>query len=129
MIFAFTKTSDPVKIDVNKFVEYLNSLKNGVYEIKIKRQESKRSKRQNKYIHGVVCKYISAETGQDPDSVYEFLKLKFNYKIIIIKGIEHKVGKSIAGLSTSRFEEICAKARMWALEDLGITIPKPNEKI
>jgi hypothetical protein len=127
--FTFEKNDKQVDIDAQKLNRYIASLPSGVYTIKIKKMYSQRTTRQNKYIHGVLVKMIAGHTGQDHDSVYDFLKSEFNSKSVIMNEKEIKMPQSIAELSTVDFEDVCRRARMWALEYLDLIIPEPNEKI
>ena len=129
MTFTFQKDEKSIDIDSQKLNQYIKSLPSGVYTIKIKKMYSQRSDRQNRYIHGVLVKMIADHTGQDHDSVYDFLKSEFNSKFVIMNGKEIKLPQSIAELSTVDFEDVCRRARMWALEYLDLIIPEPNEKI
>lgn len=111
-----------------KLFEYLKTL-NSVYKIEIKKDKNKRSYSQNRYYHGIVVKLIAEDTGHFPDEMHEILKTMFlQYDAIIEKtGVVVRIAKSTTELNTAEFEEYLEKCRIFALTDLGIRIPLPNE--
>ncbi len=107
--------------------KHLKSL-GDVGEAIFRKSKSKRSKNQNDYYHGVVIKILSDETGNDPETIHEFIKLKF---IPVYAKLKYTGGNLVGGsttkLSVKEFEELMEKVRAWALMDEGIVIPLPNE--
>lgn len=88
-----------------------------------------RSNPQNSYYWGVVIELISEHTGFTLDEVHEILKHKFLAKRVFIKSAQEYVDitKSTTILSTVEMEEFLSQIRRWAVIDLGISIPEPNE--
>ena len=92
-------------------------------KVEVKRALSQRSTSQNRYYWGVIVKMIAEYTGHEPDEVHSFLKLKH-----LRRGdgvIEWT--RSTTELDTAEFEAYCEKCRLWALNELNINIPLPNE--
>jgi len=113
-----------------KLFKYLKTLEN-VYKLEIKRDKDKRSYSQNRYYHGVVVKMLGDELGNFPTEMHEILKSLFlQYDAVIGKtGEVVRVVKSTTELTTIEFEEYLEKCRIFALTNLGIRIPLPNECI
>jgi len=66
---------------------YLSKLGDNEIEVSIEKWKDQRSMQQNRYYWSVVVKIISNDTGNDPETVHEFLKAKFLTKReTIIKG-------------------------------------------
>jgi hypothetical protein len=116
-------------IDKGKLYDVLKTLKKTKYSISIKQHREVRSMSQNKYYWGVVIKIISNETGFYEDEVHEILKKKFNQKIKAMRqtGEEFLIGGSTTELDTLHFEEYLNKIKIWAIQELDIYIPDPNQ--
>lgn len=113
--------------DKNGFSEYVSALPNDNLELILRVAKSRRSLNQNSYYWGVVVKILSDETGNDPESIHEFIKLKFNPKFVTVGNEQALIGGSTANLSTKDFEEKMEEIRAWAAIELNINIPEPNE--
>lgn len=82
----------------------------------------KRSIDYNKYYWGCIIEYIIDETGNDPLIVHEVLSSRF------LKVSKQKKLSS-AGLNTKDFRIYTTQCRLWALEQLHIFIPVPENFI
>lgn len=88
-----------------------------------------RSNNQNRYYWSVVVGTLSNELGYTVEEMHEVLKYKFlPKKEIDIKGEHYTIGTTTK-LKTDEFEKYLEEIRRFALIDLGITIPLPNEII
>ena len=99
---------------VRKWTETLEGLE---IDIIIRKKVNHKTDAQRKYYRGVVVKMISDETGQDGETVHEFLKATF---------LKHMEQPSTSGLSTKEMTEYIEHVRAWSLQDLNIDIPEPN---
>jgi len=91
--------------------------------IKIEEWKRYRSLNQNRYLWGVVYAEISSFTGMSLEEVHEGMKYMF------LVDRENKIPrvKSTTELSTKEFMEFVDKVREFAIFNLGIQIPEPNE--
>lgn len=90
--------------------------------------KDKRSDNQNRYYWGVVLKFIGEELGYFPEDIHEFLKQKLLVgKEITIGDVKFYVPSSSSSLNTTEFEDYLAKVRAWAVQELKLVIPLPNE--
>lgn len=94
-------------------------------KVEIKRALPQRSLQQNRYYWGVVVKMIAEYTGHEPDDVHSFLKYRFLRQS---DGIIEWT-RSTADLDRAEFTEYIEKCRQWALDELNITIPSPDDMI
>lgn len=118
-------------IDRDRLKSALASMGDGPVVVTIARQKSKRSIHANAYYWGVVVKMISDETGQDTESVHEFLKREVNAQHVEMVNkatgevYEAWVGGSTADLNVGDFFSFVERARAWAGQFLGLEIPDP----
>ena len=107
-----------------------------VVELIVRRPRTRRSDRQNAYYWGVVLALISEHTGQPVKAVYDgsgrvaagvhdFLKDKFLSCYDEFRDLE--IVRSTSSLTSAEFEAYLEKIREWANDELGLTIPLPNE--
>ena len=108
--------------DEKGFTEHIKSLDGKFIQLVVRRYRTNRSNNQNKYYWGVVIKILGDELGYMPDEMHEALKWKF-----LRKGGKLETVKSTSSLTTIEFEEYLELIRIWALRDLEIAIPLPNE--
>jgi len=90
----------------------------------IEPESKKRSLNQNSYYHGVVIKILADFSGNDPDDIHEFLRMKFLQEpikndMVTIKRTKH--------LTTIEFEKYMEDIRRWASMEYGCYIPLPGE--
>lgn len=124
-----------LQIDFSKETEkkklfgVLQKLKPVRYSLSIKQWRKRRSVSQNKFYWGVVLDILSKETGFFPDELHDILKKKFNPKVKVLRqtGEEFLIGGTTTEMETLEFENYLESIRTWALTDLDIFIPLPNE--
>jgi len=108
--------------DEKGFTEHIKSLDGKFIQLVVRRYRTNRSNNQNRYYFGIVIKILGDELGYMPDEMHEALKWKF-----LRKGGKLETVKSTSSLTTIEFEEYLELIRIWALRDLEIAIPLPNE--
>ena len=90
-----------------------------------------RSTPENKYYWGVVVEILSDELGYSKNEIHEILKGMFLSDVKFLKtknGVkEARIPKSTTELTTAEFENYLSEIRQWAIMELGILIPEPNE--
>lgn len=87
-----------------------------------------RSTNQSSYYWAVIIKMISDDTGNDPESVHNALKTLFlPREFIQIGEKEVEVAKSTKDLTTVEMETFLTRCRVFAGQELNITLPLPNE--
>ena len=130
MNFVFIALKRKNKLEMSaseefRYKKYLGSLKEGLYDIIIKKHKNKRTLDQNAYYFGVVLSILSDYFGYEVDEMHEEMKLKFNpVKSKINTGL--LVGGSTKKMNTEEFSEYIEKIRRWAAIDYQIEIPDPK---
>ncbi len=117
--------------DKRRLFEVLKSRKPKEYKVSIVENREKRSNPQLAYYFGVVLKIIGQETGYPTTDLHEALKLKFNPSTVVFRanGEEMLVPGTTGKMDTKEFSEYIEQIRTWALTELDILIPDPNEVI
>ena len=116
--------------DEANFRQHISTLK-GIVEITVKNWRSTRSNQQNRYFHGPILDLICEHTGYEKQEMKEILKSYFlkDYKTIkTSKGEE--VFEYIRPTSSLNTEEMCDftdKVRRWAMKNLNVNIPDPDQ--
>lgn len=121
-----TKNDGRLTFDVE--LPYVFSLlANGKYTITIKRANEKRSIPQNDLMWmWFTC--IERETGTPKEDVYMYYCKKFLMKTIQIgERLEHIYNTS-SKLNQEQMSEFLTKIQIDALTELGITLPKPEDR-
>ena len=121
-----TKNEGRLTFDVE--LPYVFSLlANGKYTITIKRANEKRSIPQNDLMWmWLTC--IERETGTPKEDVYMYYCKKFLMKTIQIgERLEHIYNTS-SKLNQEQMSEFLTKIQIDALTELGITLPKPEDR-
>lgn len=113
-------------LDKTLFLQRITELEGKYVEVSISDKKSKRSDRMNRYYWGVVIRYISDETGYEPEELHEYLKEKFLPKRQITLDEQMTVTPSTTELSTDDFQKYIFKITLWAGEFLHLHIPQPN---
>lgn len=113
-------------LNLEKYREYVKSLKDGYYEIVLRRPKKIRSLQQNAYFHGVVVKLMSDETGTDFFEMKDLLKSIFLKKTVVFMGKTYEVVQHSADLDTIDFNNFVKKIQQFGAE-FNINIPDPNE--
>jgi hypothetical protein len=124
-IFEGSVTGGKLSLDDReRFLNYLYSLEGKRVQVRVEKEVRRRSLNQNQYYWGVVLKLIADHIGAETEEIHDALKYQFAAKRFI--------GNLVAPASTKRldtidFEAYLEKVRRWAVEELGVVIPLPNE--
>ena len=121
-----TKNDGRLTFDVE--LPYVFSLlANGKYTITIKRANEKRSIPQNDLMWmWLTC--IERETGTPKDDVYMYYCKKFLMKTIQIGDKLEHIYNTSSKLNQEQMSEFLTKIQVDALTELGITLPKPEDR-
>jgi hypothetical protein len=89
-----------------------------------------RSNAQNKYLWGCVYTILAAETGHTTEEVHEYCKAMFLPRShMMLAGHEVELTKSTTTLSTGEMEDFLQAIRVFAAQELGISVPLPHESL
>lgn len=119
-------------LDRDRLKSALAAMKDGPVTLTIERKKPKRSIEANAYYWSVVVKLIAEDTGQDTESVHEFLKREANAQHVEMVNkatgevYESWVGGSTAALNVGDFYAYVERCRAWAGQFLGLVIPDPQ---
>ena len=121
-----TKNDGRLTFDVE--LPYVFSLlANGKYTITIKRANEKRSIPQNDLMWmWLTC--IERETGTPKEDVYMYYCKKFLMKTIQIGDKLEHIYITSSKLNQEQMSEFLTKIQVDALTELGITLPKPEDR-
>ena len=121
-----TKNEGRLTFDVE--LPYVFSLlANGKYTITIKRANEKRSIPQNDLMWmWLTC--IERETGTPKDDVYMYYCKKFLMKTIQVGNKMERIYNTSSKLNMEQMTEFLNKIQIDALTELGITLPKPEDR-
>lgn len=121
-----TKKDGRLTFDVE--LPYVFSLlANGKYTITIKRANEKRSIPQNDLMWmWLTC--IERETGTPKEDVYMYYCKKFLMKTIQIGDKLEHIYNTSSKLNQEQMSEFLTKIQIDALTELGITLPKPEDR-
>ena len=121
-----TKNDGRLTFDVE--LPYVFSLlANGKYTITIKRANEKRSIPQNDLMWmWLTC--IERETGTPKDDVYMYYCKKFLMKTIQVGNKMERIYNTSSKLNQEQMSEFLTKIQVDALTELGITLPKPEDR-
>ena len=114
--------------DKKKLFSILKTLKGG-YAIQVKKHRENRSLAFNRYYWSVVIPYIAIETGYTKEEMHDVLRrmfLSYEKKNEITQSVDVFL-LSTAKLDNVEFNEYIEKIRTFALEQLNIYVPLPNE--
>ena len=102
-------------------------LANGKYTITIKRANEKRSIPQNDLMWmWLTC--IERETGTPKDDVYMYYCKKFLMKTIQVGNKMERIYNTSSKLNMEQMTEFLNKIQVDAATELGITLPKPEDR-
>jgi hypothetical protein len=107
-------------------------MRDGAVVVTIQRKRPSRTVNQNAYYWAVVVKAIADETGQDMESVHEFLKREANAQRVEMANkttgemFDAWIGGSTANLNVNDFYDYVERCRAWAGTFLGLEIPDPD---
>ena len=121
-----TKNDGRLTFDVE--LPYVFSLlANGKYTITIKRANEKRSIPQNDLMWmWLTC--IERETGTPKDDVYMYYCKKFLMKTIQVGNKMERIYNTSSKLKMEQMTEFLNKIQVDAATELGITLPKPEDR-
>lgn len=108
---------------------YLDLLPEGKrYNVSITLHREKRSVDQNRLLWlWLGC--ISAETGQDKDSLHDYFKLKFlGFDTKTLWGTQLYSPVSTKSLDTKQFTDYLERVQAFASSELGIILPNPEDQ-
>lgn len=114
--------------DKQKLFSILKTLKGG-YAIQIKKHRENRSLAFNRYYWSVVIPYIALEIGYTKQEMHDVLRrmfLSYEKKNEITKSVDVFL-ISTTTLDNLEFNEYVEKIRIFAMEQLNIYVPLPNE--
>lgn len=101
-------------------------LRGQIVEVTIAKARKKRSDNQNAYYWGVVLARIADYSGyrgkDELEGLHEELKRMF-----LPKFGRMNITRSTSALSTIEFNNYIEDVKRWAVQELGIYIPDPNE--
>lgn len=114
--------------EARRMAQHIEKLDGQEIEVVLRKRKSKRSEQQNKYLFGCVYPLIAEHTGEHANLVHKWCAEEFLPKDVIkIAGKEKIVTPSTTELSTKTMAEYIERIRLWANEELQITIPSSNE--
>jgi hypothetical protein len=112
--------------------EAVRTWRKGPVTVTVERQHATRSAQANAYYWSVVVKALSEYTGYTPDETHELLKRQFLPKELAVTGkngrlvAEFVIGGSTAKLNGLDFFDYVEVIRLWAFEELEVSIPPPD---
>lgn len=107
------------------FERYAATFRDAPIELVLRKRRSKRSDKQNRAYFGIVVAMMAEHCGYTTEEMHEALAWKFLG--CTDEGDPLPRRRSTADLNTVEMEEYQAKIRRFAAEDLGLSIPEPNE--
>lgn len=95
----------------------------------VTRQQHLRTMPQNRYYHGVVVSEIAGFTGEERETIHEFLKAKFlpMRDVELLDGQRLAMPASTRLLNVEQFTAYIEECRRWAASFLGLSIPDANQ--
>ena len=115
--------------DLEKHVDTLK----GTIRITVSKFERSRSNQQNRWLWGVAYELIADHTGHDKEEIHEWVKDAIGLrKEVRYKGVDGKermrwLVRSTTEYSVSEMTEFMNLLQQWAVSELGVNIPNPNE--
>lgn len=106
--------------------------------VTIEKRKSKRSDAQNRFFHGVVIPIIQQgylDAGWIEARSFDWTKNEIKKYCLIKEAVNEITGevKQYVGesskLTKSEFMDFIADIQMWAMENLNVYVPDPNEQI
>ena len=117
--------------DKERYQRYIETLKDGIYLVSLKRFFRNRTNSQNAYLWGVIYAILSDYTGYEPEEMHEICLANFSNQIVEIQtpeGImEMNQVKRSSRMTTMEFNDFIERIKRWASQDLALYIPNPNE--
>lgn len=113
-------------LDLDIYKNYIKRLKNGYYEVVLRRPKKIRSLEQNAYFHGVAVQILSEELGIDFEDMKDLLKTQFLRKTILLRGKPFEIVQHSSELDTIDFNKFVKDIQRFAA-GLNIIIPDPEK--
>ena len=99
------------------------------WAIEIKQHRKKRTNPQNA-LYWKWIGIIAMETGNDPDLIHEYCKVKFLPPLtVIVNGESVDVAGSTTKLKTTEMKDYMNWVEHWALSELDIILPHPEDEV
>ena len=116
------------RVTLDQELPYIfSTLANGTYTITIKRASEKRSISQNDLMW-MWMQCISSETGTPKDDIYMYYCKKFLMKTIQVGERLERIYNTSSKLNTEQMTEFLNKIQADAAQELGITLPQPEDR-
>ena len=116
------------RVSLDTDLDYLfSTLRNGSYNLILKRVNEKRTINQNDLMW-MWFRCIENDTGTDKNDIYMYYCKKFLCKIIRVGEKVEKVYEKSSMLNTAQMSEYVKKIQADAASELGITLPIPEDK-
>lgn len=124
--FRIMKADGEVRLSKD-FNYLLSTLRNGTYNVIIKRASDKRTMAQNDLMW-LWLRCIEHETGTPKEDVYLYYCKKFLCKVIQVGEKMEKVYETSSRLNTQRMTEFLNGIKADAASELGIQLPLPEDR-
>lgn len=116
------------RVSLDTDLDYLfSTLRNGSYNLILKRVNEKRTINQNDLMW-MWFRCIENDTGTDKNDIYMYYCKKFLCKVIRVGEKVEKVYETSSMLNTAQMSEFMTKIQADAASELGITLPIPEDK-
>lgn len=114
-------------VDRSAFTRAMKRMRAGKVIVVVQHPTTGRSSQANRYYWGVVLAAISEHTGYEQDELHEYFKKRFNPVFVSLGDGEEIVGGSTSRMDTSTFHDYVERIRRFALTELNVMTPDPNE--
>ena len=116
------------RVSLDTDLDYLfSTLRNGSYNLTLKRVNEKRTVNQNDLMW-MWFRCIENDTGTDKNDIYMYYCKKFLCKVIRLGEKVEKVYETSSMLNTAQMTEFMNKIQADAASEFGITLPIPEDK-
>lgn len=116
------------RVSLDTDLDYLfSTLRNGSYNLILKRVNEKRTINQNDLMW-MWFRCIENDTGTDKNDIYMYYCKKFLCKVIRVGEKVEKVYETSSMLNTEQMSDFMKKIQADAASELGITLPIPEDK-
>lgn len=116
------------RVSLDTDLDYLfSTLRNGSYNLTLKRVNEKRTVNQNDLMW-MWFRCIENDTGTDKNDIYMYYCKKFLCKVIRVGEKVEKVYETSSMLNTAQMTEFMNKIQADAASEFGITLPIPDDK-
>lgn len=112
--------------DKRKLFGIIKHLK-GSHAVGIRKYRAQRSSPQNRYYWGVVLAYLAEETGYTKDEMHQLMQRRFLRYTKDVFDTSEEFVKSTTSLNTMEMQEYIDQICIFAISELGVYIPQPNE--